>query len=187
MPPQLNLIGKRFGKNLVIAKSLKMDKISWWIVQCDCGNIKRIRGISLNIGDSQSCGICTRGKKTTEIGESAKWALFTSYVIGAKRRGFIFTLSLEEFLRLTGSPCHYCGMRFSSEYPKRKHLNGSYKHNGIDRVDSRIGYVSDNCAPCCKICNYAKRELSSQEFKEYIKRAYNHLFNNQQLMESVNA
>ena len=34
----------------------------------------------------------------------------------------------------------------------------------------------DNCVPCCKICNIAKRNMTLEEFDEWIKRLYNHRF-----------
>lgn len=50
-----------------------------------------------------------------------------------------------------------------------------WKHNGIDRVDSSKGYTLDNCVPCCSKCNYAKHEMSVEEFKEYITNVYQKL------------
>lgn len=188
MTKSLELKGKKFGKLTVINRVRPNDKgSSWWLVNCECGKSKEIRGASLNRGVSQSCGCVKR--KTTQIGESAKWSLFTLYVIGAKRRGRIFTLRLEEFLNITSKPCHYCGIEWSSEYPKTIYkengskknlagslkLNGFYRHNGIDRVDNSIGYVSDNCVPCCKFCNHAKLDMTVEEFKSHIKRIFLHL------------
>lgn len=186
----IDLTKKVFGKLTVLGLSRSTNGVLWWKTRCECGNEKDVRGGSLKTGESKSCGVCVRGKKRTANGESAKWSLFTSNRINAGRRGIAFTLSLEEFLRITGSACHYCGIQWSSEYPKtiytknapRKNLvgkmklNGTYKHNGIDRVDSDIGYVSDNCVPCCKDCNFAKQRMSKEAFMLWIARAYEHMF-----------
>lgn len=51
-----DLTGKRFGKLVVLHKSDKKDKEIFWTCQCDCGNIKDIRGISLRNGVTASCG-----------------------------------------------------------------------------------------------------------------------------------
>ena len=59
MPKQLNLIGKKFGKLTVIDKDVQLSKEkkrTYWICQCDCGNLKTIRGSSLNHGEVKSCG-----------------------------------------------------------------------------------------------------------------------------------
>ena len=47
-------------------------------------------------------------------------------------------------------------------------------HNGIDRVDSTMGYAIDNCVPCCKTCNIAKHTMTTIEFAGWINRAYQH-------------
>jgi hypothetical protein len=58
-----------------------------------------------------------------------------------------FQLSYEEFLTLWKKDCSYCGSTIDSV--------------GIDRVNSSIGYILDNCVPCCFDCNGLKsnREL----------------------------
>lgn len=48
-------------------------------------------------------------------------------------------------------------------------------YNGIDRVDSSLGYTVDNVVPCCKLCNQAKNNLSKQEFVDWVKRVYDHI------------
>lgn len=48
------------------------------------------------------------------------------------------------------------------------------KINGIDRIDSEVGYTKENTVPCCKYCNTAKNTMSYNEFIEWIKRVYKH-------------
>ena len=38
-------------------------------------------------------------------------------------------------------------------------------YNGIDRLDSSLGYTKDNIVTCCKICNYAKNKMKFEDFK----------------------
>ena len=55
----INLIGKRFGKLVVIEqdKQSHKDGFAYWICRCDCGNItKPIRSASLKDGRTKSCG-----------------------------------------------------------------------------------------------------------------------------------
>jgi hypothetical protein len=40
--------------------------------------------------------------------------------------------------------------------------------NGIDRIDSKLGYVEGNVVSCCKICNSAKGDLTLAEFENWI-------------------
>lgn len=51
------------------------------------------------------------------------------------------------------------------------------KRNGIDRLDSSIGYVKTNVVSCCTKCNYAKHEMTIDEFKEWIKKIYINFIN----------
>jgi hypothetical protein len=46
----------------------------------------------------------------------------------------------------------------------------NYIYNGIDRIDSSIGYILSNCRPCCRTCNVAKSDLSETEFWNWLTR-----------------
>ena len=56
-----NLIGKRFGRLIVLQQSEKRrDRNVFWICKCDCGNICQICSSELLKGDTQSCGCLVR-------------------------------------------------------------------------------------------------------------------------------
>ena len=56
-----------------------------------------------------------------------------------------------------------------------------YNHLTVVKwVDSSIGYVFDNCVPCCKFCNMAKKQYPVEEFENWLKFVVN---NNQHLLE----
>ena len=57
---------------------------------------------------------------------------------------------------------------------KTRPYNGFIFVNGIDRIDSCIGYTKSNCVSCCEICNKAKRNLTIKEFTDWIKKLTNH-------------
>jgi hypothetical protein len=42
--------------------------------------------------------------------------------------------------------------------------------NGIDRLDSKVGYVEENVVSCCADCNFAKQRLSKSQFLDLVKR-----------------
>lgn len=69
----------------------------------------------------------------------------------AKARGYVFSLSLEEYLAFVNEPCHYCGQQSS----------------GVDRVDNTIGYEPHNCVSCCRMCNVMKNKFEVQEFLDH--------------------
>ena len=53
-----NLIGQRFDRLTVIAKSEKRDKSGWvqWVCKCDCGNEIVVNSGNLKKGNTRSCG-----------------------------------------------------------------------------------------------------------------------------------
>lgn len=185
MSKLIEMTGKRFGKLFVVGIAVEpkpakyyQDKCQWWRCACDCGNITELPGKRLRRGEVISCG-CARGR-IKEIDESAKWACFRNCQRNAERRKIIFMLTLEQFLSITGSPCSYCGIAWSTQFRNYNRqgndkYHGSYKRNGIDRIDSKIGYVSTNCVPCCKTCNFAKAEMSVEDFKAWLMRVYKHI------------
>ena len=63
-----------------------------------------------------------------------------------------------EFKEIVESSCIYCGE--------------NEKSRGIDRVDNSKGYIKENSAPCCRICNYMKKAMSKQEFMNHISKIY---------------
>lgn len=54
----IDLVGKRFGRLLVLhlsaARSRRRDAI--WVCQCDCGNIHKVTSRNLVVGATKSCG-----------------------------------------------------------------------------------------------------------------------------------
>lgn len=52
-------------------------------------------------------------------------------------------------------PCYLCGKE-----------NNDTHQNGIDRVDSSIGYIESNIQSCCGSCNYMKSNYSLEIFLE---------------------
>lgn len=84
---------------------------------------------------------------------------YVAYRAEAKRKGYEFKIEFSSFDNMIHSTCFYCGKESSSE-----------ESIGIDRVDSNIGYLIDNCVPCCSECNYSKRTRSRESFIGHCKR-----------------
>lgn len=70
MSKLIDLTGQRFGRLTVLQKDNKRitKSGSYWICQCDCGNIKSIKSSSLRRGEIQSCG-CLRNERTKQAKE----------------------------------------------------------------------------------------------------------------------
>lgn len=62
-----NLIGKRFGRLVVIESCPKQGKYSRWLCQCDCGAETIARSGNLKSGNTKSCG-CQRIEKVAILG-----------------------------------------------------------------------------------------------------------------------
>ncbi len=52
----INLVGKKFGRLLVIGKAEPLNGHTRWHCKCDCGNECIVQGSSLKSGNTQSCG-----------------------------------------------------------------------------------------------------------------------------------
>lgn len=155
----------------------------YWLMKCKCGNEKEVCLSNYKTGKSLSCGCYRRELWAYEAsqgkrypgrllpGESAKNQLMLIYKRGAKKRNFSFELTKDQFLSLTSGNCHYCGSSPQLIINPAKYRgkgNGAYVYNGIDRKDSNVGYVFENCVTACRACNYAKGRLTYNEFIEWL-------------------
>jgi hypothetical protein len=106
-------------------------------------------------------------------GEAEFNRLFDAYRRSAQKDEREFSLSEDEFRTLTKGDCYYCGSE-----PKQAFCRSNstpYFHNGLDRINNHRGYVVGNVVPCCKHCNYAKRDLSQADFIAWLQQASDHL------------
>lgn len=56
MSKALNLVGKRFGRLVVLGRTENRGKNVCWVCQCDCGNVKEATTMLLRSGNTKSCG-----------------------------------------------------------------------------------------------------------------------------------
>ena len=172
MKARKNETGNKYGLLTVIKpdNSLGQQGINWLCI-CACGNYKVVPGYQLRRGRVRSCGCLARINSALYSINSAIYrdrinnplkAIITTYRNGAKLRGLCWELTPEQALFFFKGNCYYCG----SAPHREKTVNGdTLLYNGIDRKDSRIGYIYDNCVSCCTHCNTAK---SNREIGEYI-------------------
>lgn len=156
----------------------KIGGTSRWQMRCSCGTEKVVEWRNYKSGKSLSCGCYRRELAQAQAGtynakppgESARNHLILVYKRGASRRGLTYDLTTEQFVSLTRDTCHYCGSEPATVLDRSKYgTNGVYIYNGIDRKDSTRGYELDNCVTACKVCNYAKRSMTYDEFLSWIK------------------
>lgn len=63
-----NLIGKRFGRFVVLEKAESRKGKTFWKCECDCGNKKEIYSYALTSGKAKSCG-CLRSETSSNKGK----------------------------------------------------------------------------------------------------------------------
>jgi hypothetical protein len=78
--------------------------------------------------------------KTTYVSKTS--AVYKTYAKNANTRNITFTLSAEDFAGMIAQQCYLCGLEGST---------------GIDRFNNSIGYLKENCRPCCGHCNLLKK------------------------------
>lgn len=179
-----DITGQRFGRWNVIkrAETLRITNGknkgqslgSSWLCKCNCGEERIITKGSLKSGTTTSCGCIQKvsAKKRIET------TIFHSYKNAAEKKGVEFNLSKKDLANLIFENCFYCGSLPGQKWKivsKRIHLGKFMFYNGIDRIDSNIGYSNENCRTCCKNCNYMKNSLTQNEFYDHVRKIVNHL------------
>ncbi|SCC62103.1 Marine sediment metagenome DNA, contig: S01H1_S06060 [Bacillus cereus] len=176
--------GEKFGRLTVIEKDVtrsEATKRMYYLVQCSCGSpVKSILKSTLldKRRIDKSCGCLVKEKAGyVEDRELAMKKLIYGKI---KERHVKKLLDDEEklvsfdiFKNLVDKCCHYCGKEKTSYYKDRS-TNYVIYYNGLDRVDSSLGYRENNVVPACKGCNIAKTDMNEKDFKEYIIRLHNY-------------
>lgn len=163
MRKRIDRTGQVFGRLTVLQRDESAR--SKWICRCECGTIK-----SIYSGDFQkikSCGCYIKEMMRGPSGESAFTHVWTNYTKQAKSRGLQFKLNKEFFRSMISKDCFYCGAK-PSNLSKNQYGNGDLRYNGIDRMDSSVGYLPYNCVPCCAVCNRSKSDMTTSEYVAYL-------------------
>jgi hypothetical protein len=145
--------------------------------------------IGFNSGGDRNNGNSITPLEKLEHQRASFNRLIASYTRSAKKRDFIFELSLEECHSLFKSPCYYCGALptntinncLKKDGSPKKRMNSpvgalyTYIYNGIDRKDPTLGYLKrpGQCVSCCLPCNMAKSSMPITEFEDWIDRITN--------------
>lgn len=185
-------IGDVFGDLIVIDdKSISIIEPSGRkrrsvLCKCKCGKelLVRVDGLFSNSKKQsrKSCG-CTKSfvnginAQSRRKPESVYRYVYEQYKSSAKSRNIDFNLSKKEYLEIIKQNCYYCGSEPELRQPSRgkgKYVGIPVLYNGIDRIDSMMGYEKENCVPCCTKCNYMKSDMNITLFSEHILKIANH-------------
>ena len=166
----VDLTGQVFGRLRVLEVAGKTKGGNYkWKCLCECSNVTKVAGGALKNGNQKSCGCGSQRWLKSNKGRiktgTAFRRLLRTYKYSAAQRNLSWNLSDDEFQSLVTSPCFYTGRLplsvVQTEYE-------CFVYNGIDRLDSKKGYVTGNVVPCCKAVNYAKQALSYDEFLQLV-------------------
>jgi hypothetical protein len=108
--------------------------------------------------------IVTKTVADDDVWKNYKGTPLSTYKSRAEQKNLEFTLTEDEFNILREGNCHYC---------ERSHT-ATMHINGIDRLDSSIGYTSSNCVSCCGDCNYAKGVFDQDVFLQKCELIHKH-------------
>jgi hypothetical protein len=172
--------GVQFGRLLAVGFTGKKTKSGKPLLECwcACGKTVLVDQYNLTRGKTESCG-CLRTERivaSCAVPDAGFRGLYQQYQNSAEVRGIAWELTEEQFRKLTQSPCHYTGRAPASVFTssnshlrRRKHSlppspGGVYVYNGVDRLDSSVGYTVSNCVAACGDANLAKQSLTHDEF-----------------------
>lgn len=176
----MQLSGQRFGKLLVIEQAGHRGASLLWKCKCDCSQEAFATTNTLRMGKVRSCGclhVEAHAARRSAPSVAGARVLFSSYQTSARRRKVSFDLSFQDFVRLVGEACRYCGAEPSrvscgTRKTAANVAHSRFVHNGLDRVNNDAGYQLSNVVPCCRTCNTAKGQLSVEDFQAWIARVY---------------
>lgn len=193
------IIGKKAGRLTVVGYSDKTTKKGehYLICDCECGTKGKLFLKSALFNKNQyntvSCGCYLREglhvKDRTKIDRTKHIQEYLYGKLKFRHRKLGFSLdtiiSFSEFCTLIEKECYYCGLyktNLSKDTVSKKIVNNKiqfepvtnneYRHNGIDRIDSNMGYVKNNVVTCCKYCNIAKSSMTQEEFYFWVESVY---------------
>jgi len=170
-------MGKKFSRLTVIGYAGATKGIHKLRCRCDCGNESEVSPWHLKNGHTRSCGClqiekAKKGSPYLRPGEAAINAFYCGYKCRAKKKKIEFSLSRKEFEEIILKDCLYCGEAPTREIKANTKYKVGFKSNGVDRINSQLGYSKDNSAPCCPFCNAAKNDKTREYFLAKIAQIY---------------
>lgn len=164
-----DISGQKHGK-LKVLHQINNKIGTHYLCECECGAKTTATVSQLLFNKKISCG-CSRKQKQRDKNRKNVLIrkLFREKITNARHPSDDFLKNIKLFEYIITSPCFYCGKApnvIKEDRGKSGNLlsDCTIIHHGIDRIDPRLGYEFKNIVPCCKECNFSKKDLSSIEF-----------------------
>lgn len=139
-----NLIGERFGRLIVLERTLNSRLgQSMWLCLCDCGIKKVIQGSNLKAGITKSCG-CLQSEISSKRLMSHGGYGTGSYNSWHGIKGRCLNKSDKDYFRYGRRGIKICDkwLKFEGFY---QDMGDKPEHMSIDRIDNNKGYYKENC------------------------------------------
>jgi hypothetical protein len=146
MTQKINLMGKSYGRLVVIGETTKTDKSrqSFWVCLCECGAKKEIGGRSLRRGDIVSCGCFAKEQRAKANTKHGQYQSLTYS-------------SWDNMIQRCTNTAHQSyknyGQRGIVVCERWHNFNNFFEDMGnrtstlhsIDRINNDLGYFKENC------------------------------------------
>ena len=147
MTQPIDVVGQKFGRYTVIAKSDKRSKAMKQMVlcRCDCGIKKEVIVSNLKSGISKSCG-CLKAELTSERRKKHGFSKTTMYYRYKHMIQRCYFPDNPEYHNYGGRGIKVCDSWLESV---ENYINDMgfppFKTAQIDRINNDLGYFKDNC------------------------------------------
>ena len=173
------VIGNEYGRWTIISDKAfrysNSNRITHWLVQCQCGFKGYRRADDLVRGKVSSCNSCSNLKKGKRMSKHYNYrgvgGISGTYLIairnGAKARNITFDVTKEYLWQLYLIQLKRCALSgIPIFFPE---TTRSLKTASLDRKDSSKGYIKGNVQWVHKHINIMKNNLSEIDFVNYCK------------------
>lgn len=141
---QIDLIGKRFGKLIVISYFGKKGRYTYWNTKCDCGGLLIVRGASLKSSNTESCG-CIHALALLERSMIHGKARTPLYTIWSNMKSRCLNVKQQSYIRYGGRGITVCKRWKDSFMEFYKDMGERPKGMTLERIDNNKGYNKSNC------------------------------------------
>lgn len=141
---KIDIVGKRFGRLIVICYDHSVGYIPYFLCKCDCGNTKIIQKYNLIEGKTISCG-CYQKERASAASKISDDRHLLKSIHGAMIRRCT-NPSDRNYHSYGGRGITVCEDWLSmNAFCDWAHANGYKPGLSIERIDVNKGYNPDNC------------------------------------------